>query len=195
MNVLTDDEVRELLSANEWNSGIKTDETTPYYENPEADCIGLKFPSTPSAAAYHTWLASRLGIIHDESQFMGALLWITFSSVGSPGLVKTGWKIVEKMRQGFDENRALQTASGHWFRSDELVDLNAFLLPCFIFGWDAFLVPSGSTDFFVHISHDEYWGVVTRTRESYERRSAELKDLNPIQAPNMRRRFCRPVKT
>jgi hypothetical protein len=190
MNVLTDDEVRKFLADNEWNDKIKVDGTRLLYAEPETNCIELKFPETPGRAVYHTWLASRLGIMSDESRFSGALLWITFSSIGSPGLVQTGWKIVEKMRQGFGENRSLQTASGHFFRSDQLVDLNAFLLPCFIFGWDAYLVPSRSSDFFVHISHDEYWGVVVRSKESYAQRLSELKDIDPVESSSMRKRFC-----
>jgi hypothetical protein len=60
------------------------------------------------------------------------------------------------MRQEFGENRSLQTASGHVFRDDELVDLTAFLVPCLVYGWDAYVVFSAGNDFFVHISHDEY---------------------------------------
>ena len=190
MNVLTDNEVRKFLTDNEWHHHIKVDGTALHYAESGTTCIELKFPETPGKAVYHTWLASRLGIMDNESQFSGALLWITYSSIGSPGLVQTGWKLVEKMRQGFGENRSLQTANGHFFRSDELVDLNAFLLPCFIFGWDAYLVPSQSSDFFVHISHDEYWGVVTRTKETYAQRFFELKAINPIESSSMRKRFC-----
>lgn len=194
MNVLTDDEVRKFLSDNEWHHGIIADGTVLRYANPEANCIELQFPDLPGRAVYHTWLASRLGIMDNESQFSGALLWITLSAIGSAGLEQTGWKLVEKMRQGFGENRSLQTASGHFFRSDELVDLNAFLLPCYIFGWDAYVVPSYSSDFFVHVSHDEYWGVVTRTQESYARRLSELKEINPVESAVMRKRFCSAAK-
>jgi hypothetical protein len=190
MNVLSDNEVRKFLTENEWHHHIKVDGTDLHYAEPGTTCIELKFPETPGKAVYHTWLASRLGIMDNDSQFSGALLWITYSSIGSPGLVPTGWKLIEKMRQGFGENRSLQTASGHFFRNDELIDLNAFLLPCFIFGWDAYLVPSHSSDFFVHISHDEYWGVVIRSKEGCAQRLSELKDINPVESPSMRKRFC-----
>jgi hypothetical protein len=129
--------------------------------------------------------------IEDESLFYGALLWITLSTIGSLQLEKAGWKMVEKMRQGFGENRPLQTASGHFFRSDEVVDLTAFLVPCFVFGWDAYIVPSSNNDFFVHISHDEYWGVVSRTQEAHDELFDDLKDLNPVEWTFMRKRFCR----
>jgi hypothetical protein len=187
MHVGADTEVLRLFSDDRWNCGIKLDGTYPYYTNTEANCIELKFPDLPGRAAYFSSRASRLA--GDEMQFQGALLWITFSELGS--LAPIGWKLLEKMRQGFGENRPLQTARAHFFRKDELLDLQAFLLPCFIFGWDAYLVPFGRDDFFVHVSHDEYWGVVSRTQKAYDTLFAELKDLNPKESSAMRGRFCR----
>jgi len=188
MHVGTDKDVLQMISDDRWGCGIKLDGTHLYYSNPEANCIELKFPDWPGRAAYFSSRASRLGLIGDEAQFQGALLWITYSEPGS--LAPIGWKLIEKMRQGFGENRPLQTARAHFFRSDELLDLQAFLLPCFVFGWDAYLVPCGRNDFFVHISHDEYWGVVSRTQKANEMLLAELKDLNPRESPTMRERFC-----
>ena len=189
MHVGTDAEVLQLLSDDRWGHEIKLDETHLYYSNPEANCIELKFPDWPGRAAYFSSRASRLGLAGDEEQFQGALLWITFPDLGS--LAPIGWKLIEKMRQGFGENRSLQAAKAHFFRRDELLDLQAFLLPCFVFGWDAYLVPfRGSDDFFVHVSHDEYWGVVSRTRKTYDMLFAELKDLNPRESHAMRERFC-----
>ena len=185
MHVGTDAEVRQLLYDNKWNSGIQAGDSNLYYDSPEANCFEVKFPDSPGRAAYLSLRASRLG----TANFHGALLWITYSELGS--LAAIGWKTVEKMRQGFGENRSLQTARGHFFRSDELLDLEAFLLPCFVFGWDAYLVPFGSNEFFVHVSHDEYWGVVSKTREAYEKLFAELSDLSPVESAHMRRRFCR----
>ena len=188
MRVATDAQVVELLTDSKWNCGIKVDGTNLYDDGPETNCIKLKFPDWPGRAAYFSSRATRLGLADDETQFRGALLWITFSELGS--LAPIGWKLVEKMRQGFGENRPLQTARAHYFRSDELLDLRAFLLPCFVFGWDAYFIPFGRTDFFVHVSHDEYWGVISRTREAHDRTLAELEDLNPTESPDMRRRFC-----
>ena len=188
MHVSTDAEVRHLLSDGKWDCGIKVDGASLHYDSPEANCIELKFPDSPGRAAYFSLRASRLGLIDDEGQFQGALLWITYSELGS--LAPIGWKLVEKMRQGFGENRPLQAARAHFFRSDELLDLTAFLLLCFTFGWDAYLVPFGRNDFFVHVSHDEYWGVVSRMREAHERLLAELEDLNPTESSDMRKRFC-----
>jgi hypothetical protein len=186
MHVGTDTDVLHLFSDDRWNCGIKLDGPYMYYTNAEANCIELEFPDLPGTVAYLSSRASRLA--GDEMQFQGALLWITFPELGS--LAPIGWKLLEKMRQGFGENRPLQTARAHFFRRDELLDLQAFLLPCFIFGWDAYLVPFGRHDFFVHVSHDEYWGVVSRTQKAYDTLFAELKDLNPKESSAMRGRFC-----
>jgi len=132
--------------------------------------------------------------ISDESLFYGAVLWITLSQIGSPQLEKSGWKLIEKMRQGFGENRSLQVASGHFFRDDELDDLAAFLVPCFVYAWDAYLIPNARNDFFAYLSHNQYWGVVARTKEAYEGLAIELKELNPKESQGMRERFCRPQK-
>jgi hypothetical protein len=167
MEVITDQEVRQWIAKNRIYDGLKLRETSLFYENNEADCIELKFPETPLRVTYFTRLVSMLNL-DDEALFPGALLWITVYDIGSPPLEKTGWRLIERMRQGFGENRPLQTASGHFFRSDELVELNAFLLPCFVFAWDAYVVPFSASDFFVHISHDEFWVVVTRTQETYD---------------------------
>jgi len=192
MQAATDAEVLKFLAENEWNHGIRVDGTTLYYANPGANCFELKFPETPLRATYFARVAAMMGI-SEEALFYGAMLWITLSTIGSPQLEKSGWKLVERIRQGFGENRSLQAASGHFFRHDELVELTAFLMPCFVYGWDAYVVPNGSNDFFVQISHDNYWGIVARTKDAYDRLFSELTDLSPKESPSMRRRFCRPT--
>ena len=146
MHVGTHTEVLQLLSDQKWSCGIKVDGNQLCYNHPEARCIELKFPEFPGRAAYFSSRASGLGTSGNDSHFHGALLWITYSEIGS--LSPIGWKLLEKMRQGFGENRSLRTARGHFFREDELLDLRAFLLPCFVFGWDAYLVPFGSSAVF-----------------------------------------------
>jgi hypothetical protein len=188
MHVGTDADVRNLVNQSNWHSGIKMDGMNLYYESAEANCIEMKFPNWPGRAAYFASRAAILGLNGNETQFEGALLWITYSELGN--LAPIGWKQIEKMRLGFGENRPLETTRAHFFRSDELLDLKAFLLPCFVFGWDAYLVPYYSSEFFVHVSHDEYWGVVAKTRTAYDALFAELSDLDPKESAGMRRRFC-----
>jgi hypothetical protein len=73
------------------------------------------------------------------------------------------------------ERRAGQPASfeaapGFHFRADELDDAIGTLLQPVIFGWDAFYVPQwwSGDDYFLHVSHDGFIVVVTRTKEIYE---------------------------
>jgi hypothetical protein len=194
MQVITDSEVLKWFEKIKGSYGIHAEGTNLYYTNPEANSMELTFPERPLRVTYFARMASMLGI-QDESLFYGALLWITEAGAGSLQLEKSGWRIVEKMRQGFGENRSLQTACGHLFRADELVDLTAFLVPCFVFAWDAYVVPNGDNDFFIHIDHDEYWGVITRTKEAFERLRLELSDIGPKESPKMRDRFCRQAKS
>jgi len=189
MTAMTDEEVRAFLERNEWNSGIKTDGRNLHYDDSEANAIYLRFPESPLRATYLARVAAMFGV-EDEGLFYGALLWITLHTIGSPQLEKTGWSMIEMMRRGFGENRPLEAAAGHWFRDGAVVELAAFILPCFVFGWDAYVVPnSGSC--FLHISHDEYWVVVTRDQEAYDSALKSLSELNPeVAHQGMLRQFC-----
>ena len=82
MHVGTDAEVIQLLTDNKWDCGIKVDGTNLYYDGPEANCIELKFPDLPGRAAYFAWKASRLGLVIDEAQFVGALLGSLIQTLG-----------------------------------------------------------------------------------------------------------------
>jgi hypothetical protein len=189
MTALTDEEVREFFAKNDWNSGIKVHDRTLRYDDPESNVLRLKFPETPGQATYFSRVVSMLGA-EDESMFYGALLWITLSDIGSPQIEKTGWAMLEMMRRGFGENRPLEAAPGNWFRNGSVVELAAFVLPCFVFGWDAFIVPSRG-DFFVHISHDEFWVVVTRNAQAHSAVRDSLKDLKPEEGhQGSLREFC-----
>jgi len=185
MNAMTDEEVTRFENQHHWATGlnIAEDGRGLYYDTPEANCIELKFPEKPMQVPYFTRVLSLLNT-ESEEHFNGALLWITLSTIGSPQLEKIGWKLVEKMRLAFGETRPLGVAP-------EFVELNAFLLPCFIFGWDAYLAPSGK-DYFVHISHDEFWMVVTKTTAAHKEVMEQLKSFDP-QPPHPRclARFCR----
>jgi hypothetical protein len=195
MQAMTADEVKKFVRQNQWATGLQidTDGRDLYYDSAESNCVELKFPETPFKVSYFTRVLSLLNIAA-EQLFGGAVLWITFCDIGSPQLVKTGWKIMEKMRAGFGENRELRAAPGHAFRSDEFVELNAFLVPCFIFGWDAYLLPAGE-DYFVHISHDEFCTVVAKTTAVHAELLKELEPLHPLPASEaVLAKFCRDNK-
>jgi hypothetical protein len=192
MNVMTDDEVREFEQKHSWATGIKSDECgNLYYDSPNASCITLNYPETPLRVTYAARLISMLGTGSDEAQFSGSLLWVRLWTIGSPQLEKSGWRLVERMRMGFGELRPLGTASGHWFRSDEITDLAAFIVPCFVYQWDAYVVPANA-GCFAFISHDGFWCVATRDSEAHKQIWSSLNDVGPRIDESVKRRFCRP---
>lgn len=190
MHVMTDAEVREFETKNSWSTGICIDEDGDlYYKTPEANCITLRYPETPLRVTYFARLVSMLGTFGDEANFHGALLWLRYWNAGSSQLEKSGWRLLERMRMGFGELRPLGVANGHWFREDELADLAAFIVPCFVYGWDAYIVPS-NTGCFAFISHDEFWCVATRKPEMHSRLLQDFEKLEP-RVDSVRQRFCR----
>jgi hypothetical protein len=191
MNVMTDDEVREFTKKNSWATGVQVNSSDHlYYDAPEANCITLSYPRTPLRVTYFARVIAMLGTYADEAQFSGALLWLRLWNIGSPQLEKSGWRLIERMRMGFGELRPLGVANGHWFRSDEIADLAAFIVPCFVYGWDAYVVPSGA-DCFAFISHDEFWCVATRKAELHAQLLQDFADVEP-RVDSMKERFCRP---
>lgn len=192
VNVMTDDEVLEFERKHSWATGIKTDEHGDlFYDSPNSSCITLNYPETPLRVTYAARLISMLGADSDEARFGGSLLWLRLWTIGSPQLEKSGWRLVERMRMGFGELRPLGNASGHWFRSDEIADLAAFIVPCFVYRWDAYVVPANA-GCFAFISHDGFWCVATREPEIHQRVWEDMRDLEPCLNEAARRRFCRP---
>lgn len=190
MNVMTDSEAQEFESKHAWSTEIRFDDSgNIFYDTPDANCFTLKFPATPLRVTYAARLLSMLGTQGDEANFSGAMLWLKLWTIGSPQLEKSGWRLMERMRMGFGELRPLGTANAHWFRSDEVYDLAAFIVPCFVYGWDAYVIPSGG-ECFAFISHDEFWCVATRNGEVHTRLLEEFKDFEPI-SDNVQQRFCR----
>jgi hypothetical protein len=179
MDVLTNNEAREFVTKNAWASGLQIDEADDiYYGSQDASRLWLKYPETPLRVTYASRLLSLVDSSNDESGFYGAMLWLRLWNIGSPQLEMSGWKMVERMRMGFGDLRPLGEANAHWFRSDEVAELAAFIVPCFVYGWDAYIVPSGG-DCFGFISHDEFWCVMARNQETRDRLLIDFAEFNP----------------
>jgi hypothetical protein len=177
MNVLTDQEAREFVMNNAWASDLQVNERDDViFTSHDASCLRLKYPETPLRVRYASRLLALLGAFGDESGFNGALLWLQLWNIGSPQLEKSGWKMVERMRMSYGDLRPLGVANAHWFRSDEVAELTAFIVPCFVYGWDAYVVPSGG-DCFGFISHDEYWCVMSRNEEARDRLAMDFAEF------------------
>lgn len=191
MNVLTDEEVRDFEKKNSWATGIEVDDSgNLFYDSPDANCIVVKYPESARGVAYAARALSMLGTQENEALFCGALLWVRLWCIGSPQLERSGWRLLERMRMGYGELRPLEAATGHWFRGDEIAELAAFIVPCFLYGWDAYVVPSNA-GCFAFISHDEFWCVVTRNPKAHARALEDLRDFQPRVEESVSERFCR----
>jgi hypothetical protein len=88
------------------------------------------------------------------------------------------FKAMERIRQGYGENRSLNTAPGHFFRHDEFVESVSCLVQPMLIGWDAYYVPQwawGALDYFLFVSHDGFLDIQTRTTEMCEKAVEILK--------------------
>ena len=112
---------------------------------------------------YFARVASLLNL-EREDLFHGAVLWLTLWEIGGPQLEKTGWKMVEKLRLAFGETRAISAAPGHSFRSDEIVELNAFLLPRLSLGGTHICFRPGTTISFTSVMTNSGWSSRGRPR-------------------------------
>lgn len=112
MNAMTNEEVREFQKKNRWATGLNIDDDwrSFYYDSAEANCIELKFPETPMRVPYFTRVLSLLNTDAEEN-FNGALLWLTLWNIGSPGLEKIGWKLVEKLMSPPDIGSGVMNSS------------------------------------------------------------------------------------
>src|SRR5690348_11386636 len=183
VQVLTNVQVTDWLNklerlTNKPEDRLNFDEKGPFFSHPDANCIHLEYPAKlerlPFFARYLATLA------YEEWHFRGALIWFTGWGVGQGSEEGVGYRIVEAMNRASGQPSSFEVSQGHSFRADELVETVGMLVQPMIFGWDAYYYPSwayGLDEFFLHISHNSYVTVVTRTREFYDRVFAELEQV------------------
>jgi hypothetical protein len=63
-------------------------------------------------------LARHILLFRGEADFNGGLFWLQRWSIGSPQLVRVGWRILEDIRRAHGELRSLETAPAQFFRED-----------------------------------------------------------------------------
>jgi hypothetical protein len=96
--------------------------------------------------------------------FFGGLVWVRRTGIASPDWEVVILRALERFRLGFGENRSLEAARAHFFRSDESSECSAVLLLVLLAEWDAYFIHS-SGDWIAFISHDDHITVVTKTPE------------------------------
>ncbi len=164
MQVATDDEMREFLAKHD---DLRCEGRQLRFDHLEAKTIYVDLRvSEPHQLVYLARLAAHLR--YEEVHFSAASLWITQWGVWDDRVEAVAFKTMERFRQGYGENRSLNTATGHFFRHDEFVESVACLVQPMLVGWDAYYVPQwawGTLDYFLFVSHDGFLDIATRTTE------------------------------
>ena len=197
LRVLTEAELNDWFakSARQGTETLQYDADGPFFTHSEANCIHVEYPQKLERLPF---LARTLATITYESQdFAGALLWFTGWGVWNYLDEGIGYRIVEAIHSAAGQQKSFEAGPGHHFRGDELNEAIGLLIQPMIFGWDASYVPRwsyGPDQFFLHVSHDSFVTVVTRTKEFYDKVFEILTDLSlrPNKAPKVHlERFCR----
>jgi hypothetical protein len=166
-----------------------------FFSDPEANCIDLEYPPKLERLPFFARFLATVG--YEDRDFEGALLWFTEWGVWNERDEATGYRLVEAMHSAAGQPKSFEIAPGHLFRGDELPEAVGMLLQPMVFGWDAYYLPHwsyGTHQFFLHVSHDSFVSVVTRTKEFYDRVFGLLTELELRPKPgheSRMRRFCR----
>jgi hypothetical protein len=192
MKVLSSDEVAACFRVFE-NLGVESDYVHAdkeglFYSHPEAACIDLEYPPKLEQLPFFAHCVATIG--YEEQHFDGALVWLASWGVWNSLHEGIGYRIVERMNAGAGQPKSFEVAPGHQFRADELRDAIGMLLQPMIFAWDSYYLPTwsyGTGEFFLHVSHDSFVSVVTRTKAFHDRIFKQLEDLdlNPKPASDM----------
>ena len=197
MQVLTAAQLAEYYSRSK-NLGdeyVHHDRDGAFYTHPEASCIDLEYPDKIERLPFFAHCLATIG--YEDKDFEGAVIWFAQWGVWSLFEEGVGYRIIESIHGAAGQPKSFEVAPGHLFRADELPDAIALLMQPMIFGWDGYYLPRwsyGTGEFFVHVSHDSFVSVVTRTKAFYDRVFEHLGKLDFKPRPGhdlQRNRFCR----
>jgi hypothetical protein len=149
---------------------VQCDADGLFFTCPETSCINLEFPQKVERLPFLARTLATIG--YEQQDFQGALLWFTESGVWNWLDEGVGYRIIEALHNAAGQPKSFEAGPGHLFRADELHEAVGMLLQPMIFGWDAVYVPRwsyGTDQFFLHVSHDGFVSVITRTKEFYDR--------------------------
>jgi hypothetical protein len=196
LRVLTKAEVKEWFAAfPRGGEFAQYDGSELFFAHPEANCIDVEYPPKVEQIPFLARYLATTG--YEPVDFRGAMVWISEWGVWNPLDESPGYRIVEAMCAAAGQPMSFEAGPGYHFRADELDQAIGMLLQPMIFGWDAHYYPSwsyGQDQFFLHVSHDSFVSVVTRTKEFYDRVLALLQKLDLGAKPGHElrvRRFCR----
>jgi hypothetical protein len=145
------------------------------YANPNEQRF---FIAAPDGFRNMMILVQRMAIFGGEAGFSGGLLWLHRWDIGSPQLVRVGWQIMEDMRRACGDMQSLDIAPAQFFRADELVQLNAFLLHVLGLGLVADFIPA-SRHFFVHFKDNAQICFTTDEADTFKELRTTFSGWNP----------------
>jgi len=197
VRVLSEAEISDWFSSSPslGNEYAQWDGEGLFFAHPEANCIDVEYPPKLERMPFFAHCLGNIGYEHRD--FEGALLILTEWGVWNSFEEGIGYRIVEAMHNAAGQPKSFEAFPGHSFRADELLNAIGMLLQPMVFGWDAYYLPRwsyGTPQFFLHVSHDSFVTVVTRTREFYDKAFALLKECKFDAKPGhelQQRRFCR----
>jgi hypothetical protein len=200
MMVQTSSQVKDSFRRFPRNSEyVHCDDEGLFFTNPESTCIELKYPSTLERLPFFASLLAQIG--YEPQDFQGSLIWIKQWGIWNLADEGVGYEIVEQMHTAAGQPQSFEVGTGHSFRADEFHKSVGMLLQPMIFGWDAYYLGCwsyGTDQFFLHVSHDSYVSLVTRTHEFHQKVFAILEGLKlgpqPATGPSLQR-FCRQERS
>jgi hypothetical protein len=142
------------------------------------------FIKAPEEHRKINFLALQILAFRGEGYFGGGMLWLRRWSIGSPQLVRTGWLILEGVRRSRGELRSLDMAPAQFFREDEFVVLQAFLIQTIAYGWVADFVPC-SGRFFLHFKDNRQICFTAESAGTLKELRAEFQSWNPTNGDPM----------
>ena len=196
MRVLAKSEVKDWFAGFPNNNEyVHCDGGQLFFTHPEADCIDLEYPTKIERLPFFVRILATVG--YNPHNFEGAMLWFTEWGVWNSADEAPGYRVIEAMNRAGGQNTSFEAAPGHLFRADQLADAIAMLIQPMTFGWDAYFLPRwsyGTDEFFLHVSHDSFVSVVTRTAAFHDQIFELLKqvDLSPQNGHELQKtKFCR----
>lgn len=157
-------------------SGVKVDPGGHLrYTAPNLRGLRLDVPSEASKIAV---LVSDLLSIEEPDGYYGALIWFTNWDIGTPLIERCGLRILEQMRRGYGVTASIENAPAQLFRTDEIVDVQAFLTLPLLFGWDAYFAPH-RTRYFAYVRQNGSLFLVTDEDTVLRQLQASLEPYHP----------------
>ena len=196
MRALSKSELKEWFAGFPAGSDyIHCEGNQPFFAHAEANCIDLEYPTKLERLPFFVRFLATVG--YEPNDFEGALLWFTEWGVWNSADEATGYRIIEAMNAASGQRASFEVAPGHLFRADELTEAIAMLIQPMTFGWDAYYLPRwsyGRDEFFLHVSHDSFTSIVTRTAAFHDKVFDLLSEVDLAPQRGHERqitRFCR----